>query len=123
MRDAKEKKRLDLRQAHLKGMAPSLWRMFELLHPEYNWRSSNSNRWTDRLFFDEFHNRQYEWLQKVTGLPFAEHVGWCHTKKSDRMVIEKRRRAQVKVAMRKINAGDYDTDVPTFRSSVKWEYC
>ncbi len=124
MRDPRREKRLDLRQAHLKGMSPSLWGMFEQLNPEYSlktcgWRERERIRDDDRSFFDQSTNIQYQWIRKVTGMDYT-YSRWCHPPCWARREIEKKRRAKVGVAMRKINAGDYDTHVPTFRKDVRW---
>ncbi len=119
MRDSKRKKLRDLRQSHLKGMGPCLRTLFVQAHPEYDYRPGWRYYRDDRQFWDICSNEEDIWIRQVTGLEH-DYGSWCHPPKCLRREMHKIRRAKVRQAMIKINAGDYDCHIPEFRKDIMW---
>ncbi len=116
MRDVRLKKTLDLRRAYCGGLSPSLRSLFHHIHPEYDYFCY---RYQSRAALDLTSNYEEAWILSATGLASTNVAGWCRASKWVRQIIRKRRRSQVKSAMYKINQGEYDSILPTFKRDAQ----
>ena len=60
--------------------------------------------------------------RKSRAIENGAHKGLFHATSEFRRVINKSKKAQVRRAMSKINHGDYDAVLPTFRKDADWLY-
>lgn len=65
----------------------------------------------------------FEWIdKKARMMDSGNHPGFFHAPKDYRHAIDRRKKAQVRNAMHKINLGDYDAIVPNFKRDADWLY-
>jgi hypothetical protein len=65
----------------------------------------------------------FEWIdEKARKMDIGNHPGFFHAPKDYRHAIDRRKKAQVRNALQKINLGDYDTIIPTHKRDADWLY-
>lgn len=130
MRNPRQKKLRDLRKAWLSGDGFSLYRYFDKLYPEYDWRlhhrrnPSNGESWSERYHAER--KLRYEWLLEILGadvLQAAPYGGNGNSPAHFRRDLNRHRRAQEKQALREAIAHGDDWDeieFPHFRRNANW---
>lgn len=125
MRNARQKKQRFYRKAartHKQGI--NLWRLFNKLHPEHDWRTSLRRPWTQEDWHASY-RAQEEWLNGVTGQACSSYVHGCgNPPKHFRQQLNQDRRAREKAALRKVEiSGDWDDFfLPKYRHSANREW-
>lgn len=72
--------------------------------------------------FDEQVKNHFDWIaERARGMDTGHRL-FFHSPKHFRQTLWKRRKAQERLAMNKINHGDYEADIPTFRRDADWEW-
>lgn len=102
------------------------WKRVRCLHHPFEtycpWFKLHTNEWSIISTYDEQVKREFEIIEKEaraleTGAPtFQNSPSWY------RRNLNRKRNARTRVAMKKINAGDYDIEVPFFKNDVDWFY-
>lgn len=121
MRDSRRKKAMDLRRAHLGGDNPSLYRMYNRLHPEVSRRTM---LWRyDREEWTRLWNEEQEWVRQQTGLEYY-HCGQGNAPAHYRRTLNQLQRAREKAAMRKAEVtGNWDDFyLPPRKRNANWNW-
>lgn len=71
--------------------------------------------------FEEQVRDHFEWIDKrARAMENGTHKRWHHAPKHFRQTLWQERKAQERSVMAKINQGDYDLELPTYKKDADW---
>lgn len=93
---------------------------FETYMPYTIWRGTQQyNSYSE----EEQIRSNFEWIEiRARSLDKGEGPSFWHHPYSCRHLIERQNRAKVKSAMKKINNGYWETEVPIFKYDADWDW-
>lgn len=83
------------------------------------------DRWVDTDSFEEQIKRHFEWIEKqARNIESGTRIVQCpkSAPKWFRKMLNSRRKAQERQALRQARNGNYDTEFPKFKPDAAWQY-